>query len=228
MGKGASQIGKTIGSAVPAVGLGMSLFDTIKQSREQNAVADAAAKYQRQDLVRSNPYEGLKPSTLGADLRREEQQRIDAELIDAAKGAGTRGVVGAAGRIGANSGNVNADIAANLDAEQKAIDYAAAGDRVRTRDMIENREINDLNALGSQYNAAKDAKYQGYGNILQSAGYLGQTLAGMNGGETDVNALNRPSAQPVNTIPTTVPDPYGQFDYGGRGMRRTRNYLYAN
>lgn len=226
MGKGASNIGKgLLGAVVPGAGFVMSLADTIKQSREQNDVANAAANYKRQDLLNSNPYKGLAPSTLGANLRREEQQRIDAELIDAARGAGTRGVIGAAGRIAANSGRVNADIAADLDAEQKAIDYAAAGDMVRTRDMIENREIADLNALSSQYNAAKDAKYQGYGNILQSAGYLGQTLAGMNEDSgTNAGSYNRPAS----TIPAETIDPYGQFDYGGRGMFKKRNYLYAN
>ena len=143
-------------------------YNMIQGAKQRSDAAKALDKYQRQEL--KNVAENLQVSTLGADRQREEQARLAATQIDALQGAGTRGIIGGMGRVEAGNQAVNADIAANLDEQQKQIDAMKAEDDARIRNMQENREMGDISALSSQYNAGNEAMQMGIGQAIGGVG----------------------------------------------------------
>lgn len=155
-----------IGTAV--VGAGLGVYQTLEGAKQKKQARKALEEYKRQEL--KNVAENLQVSTIGADRQREEQARLAATQIDALQGAGTRGIIGGLGRVEAGNQAVNADIAANLDEQQKQIDAMKAEDDARIRGIQENREIGDINALSSQYNAGNEAMQQGIGQTVQGIG----------------------------------------------------------
>ena len=170
-----------IASAVSG-GLGVAggLYQMINGSKEKREAQRALENYQRQQL--QNVYDNTAVSTLGADRQIENQARLASGQISALQGAGVRGLIGGLGRVEAGNQNVNQQIAADLDQQQKQIDFARAGDQANIRSMQENRENADISALSSQYMAGKQDQNTGMGNIALGAGMLGNAFGGMSGG----------------------------------------------
>ena len=166
MGAGAAMSG--------GLGMGMGIYNTIQGAKQASDAEDALNKYKRQEL--ENVAEGLQVSTMGADVQREEQARLASGQIGAAREAGTRGMIGSLGRIEAGNQRVNQQIGADLDAQQKQIDQMYAQDQANVRNMQENREIGDISALSSQYNAGKQGQVEGLSQVTQSASMLGNSL----------------------------------------------------
>jgi hypothetical protein len=152
--------------AMAGVGLLGSGYQAIKGAKDAEDAKTALENYDRQEL--SNIAEGLQVSTLGADLQREEQARLAATQVGALQGAGARGVIGGLGRVEAGSQQMNRQIGAELDAQQKEIDRMRAQDEANIRAMQEQREQQDVAALSSQYNAGNQMMFQGIGGMAQS------------------------------------------------------------
>lgn len=170
-----------IASAVSGgLGVGMGLYQTINGAKEKREAQRALENYQRQQL--QNVYDNTAVSTLGADRQIENQARLASGQIAALQGAGVRGLIGGLGRVEAGNQNVNQQIAADLDQQQKQIDFARAGDQANIRAMQENRENADISALSSQYMAGKQDQNTGMGNIALGAGMLGNAFGGIGGG----------------------------------------------
>ena len=216
-----------IASAVSG-GLGVAggLYQMINGAKEKRQAAEALNSYQRQQL--ENVYDNTAVSTLGADRQIENQARLASGQIAALQGGGARTLLGGFGKVEAGNQNVNQQIAADLDQQQKQIDFARAGDQANIRSMQENREQNDINALSSQYMAGKQDQNTGLGNMALGAGMLGNQFGGMGGGAQ----TERQPMQTVNTIqPAGITNPaqisafnptnalrYPQFNQGGLGM----------
>ena len=160
-------MGAGIAGGMSVVGGAYNMIQGAKQRKDAKNELD---NYKRQEL--KNVAEDLQVSTLGADRQREEQARLSANQIDALQGAGTRGIIGGLGRVEAGSQAVNADIAANLDEQQKQIDAMKSEDDARIRGIQENREIGDINALSSQYNAGNEAMQMGIGQTIGGSGAI--------------------------------------------------------
>jgi hypothetical protein len=158
------------------LGLAGGLYQSIKGAKEKNEAEKALQNYQRQQL--QNVYDNTAVSTLGADRQIENQARLASGQISALQNSGVRGLIGGLGRVEAGNQNVNQQIAADLDQQQKQIDFARAGDQANIRSMQENRENQDINALSSQYMAGKQDQNTGFGNIALGAGMLGNALVG--------------------------------------------------
>lgn len=188
-------------TAIAATGALASGIQAISGAKQRRDAKNALENYQRQEL--NNVAEGLQVSTLGSDLQREEQARMAASQVGALQGAGVRGVIGGLGRVEAGNQMVNREIAANLDAQQKQIDQMYAQDQANIRGMQEQREVGDISALSSQYNAGNQMMWQGIGGIAQSGmsairggafgkgtGTEGNKLgvAGFNHGDTDIQS----------------------------------------
>lgn len=216
-----------IASAVSGgLGVGMGLYQTINGAKEKREAQRALENYQRQQL--QNVYDNTAVSTLGADRQIENQARLASGQISALQGAGVRGLIGGLGRVEAGNQNVNQQIAADLDQQQKQIDFARAGDQANIRSMQENRENADIAALSSQYMAGKQDQNTGMGNIALGAGMLGNAFGGIGGG----GQTERLPMQTVNTMqPAGLTNPaqisvfnptnalrYPQFNQGGLGM----------
>ena len=195
-----------IASAVSG-GLGVAggLYQMINGSKEKRQAADALNSYQRQQL--QNVYDNTAVSTLGADRQIENQARLASGQISALQGGGARTLIGGLGRVEAGNQNVNQQIAADLDQQQKQIDFARAGDQANIRGMQENRENADISALSSQYMAGKQDQNTGMGNIALGAGMLGNAFGGMMGRQNPANQSGYTvsgSATPPNTPMTPL------------------------
>lgn len=121
-----------------------------------------------------NPYKDLQVSTMGADLQREEAARMSATNVDALRSGGNRALIGGLGRVQAQNNLVNRQIAADLDQQQKQIDYAAAQDDTMIRAMHEKRQADELQGYGQMMNVGLGMKYQGVGDVMNAAGMIGQ------------------------------------------------------
>jgi hypothetical protein len=208
-------MGEYIAGGMSVVGGAYNMIQGAKQKKE---AAKALEKYQRQEL--KNVAENLQVSTIGADRQREEQARLSATQVDALQGAGTRGILGGLGRVEAGSQAVNADIAANLDEQQKQIDAMKAEDDTRIRSMQENREVGDINALSSQYNAGNEAFQQGIGQaisgvgaVANSAGNAGKDVATGDASEV-AKSSNIGGSTPNNELSTGVMNKTGGSGLG--------------
>ena len=193
-------------------------YNMIQGSKQRKDAKNALDNYKRQEL--KNVAEDLQVSTLGADRQREEQARLSATQIDALQGAGTRGIIGGLGRVEAGNKAVNADIAANLDEQQKQIDAMKAEDDARIRGIQENREIGDINALSSQYNAGNEGFQQGIGQVIGGAGAIANKFGKKDPiTDTDVNKTTNTSnvtSTPNNELSTGV-----MTKTGGSGLGAT-------
>ena len=194
-------------------------YNMIQGAKQRKDAKNALDNYKRKEL--KNVAEDLQVSTLGADRQREEQARLSATQIDALQGAGTRGIIGGLGRVEAGNQAVNADIAANLDEQQKQIDAMKAEDDARIRNMQENRENADISALSSQYNAGNQAFQQGIGQTIGGAGAIANSVgdagkAVATGGASEMAKAGSTSSAPNNELSTGV-----MTKTGGSGLGAT-------
>ena len=165
-----------LGAAVSG-GLGMigGITSMISGAKQANDAKDALNAYERQKL--ENVAEGLQVSTLGSDLQKEEQARLASSQVSALREGGTRGLIGGLGRVEAGNQRLNQQIGADLDMQQKQIDQMRAEDDARIRAMQENREIQDVSALSSQYNAGQQTRVNGMSQAVQGTSMIGNAFA---------------------------------------------------
>lgn len=155
--------------------VGMGIYNTIQGAKQANDAKDALNAYERQKL--ENVAEGLQVSTLGSDLQREEQSRLASSQVGALRESGTRGLIGGLGRVEAGNQRLNQQIGADLDMQQKQIDQMRAEDEARIRAMQENREIQDVSALSSQYNAGQQTQASGISQAIQGTSMIGNAFS---------------------------------------------------
>lgn len=164
-----------------SVGIGgasaiMGGIQSLGASKQKKKIAKEIANQKEAPLT--NIADGLQVSTLGSDLQKQQQAQLAATQTSTLADAGSRSLIGGIGRVAAQSQDVTANIAADLDAQQKNIDMMKAQDEGRIQQTKEQRQQAKLAALSSQYNASADAQAQGMGNIMQGVGMAGGALAG--------------------------------------------------
>lgn len=187
-----------IGTAV--VGAGLGVYQTLEGAKQKEQARKALDEYKRQQL--KNVGEDLRVSTLGTDALREEQSKLTAQQIESLSGGGNRSLVGGLGRVEAGNQAVNDKIAASLDEKQKEIDMIIAEDEARIRNMQEGREIGDVSALSSQYNAGNEAMQQGIGQTVQGIGMAFNQY----GGKTDTTTSTTGKTENPNTNISNTPN----------------------
>lgn len=175
----------SLGNAVGAIG-------GLKKGREGKLMQRAAQKkideFEFDEL--QNSYDGASVSTMGADLQKEQMSRNMATSVDALRSGGIRGVLGGLGQINAQNQFNTRQIGANLDQQQKAIDFARAGDQSQIRGMQENRQMQELQGYGQMLNTGMQMKYGAYADLMNAGQAQGQTnqsimssiMGGMTGG----------------------------------------------
>jgi hypothetical protein len=157
----------------------MGGIQSLSAAKAKKKAAREAANMK--DVPLTNIADGLQVSTIGANLQKEQQARLAAGQVDAMSEGGARSIIGGVGRVSAASQDVNNNISADLDQQQKNIDMTRAEDEGRIRGIKEGRYSDKLAALSSQYNAANDAQQQGYGNMIQGAGMAATSASGIKG-----------------------------------------------
>lgn len=150
-----------------AIGIGASALGGIAQTisgiSRTNKAKKALAGFQRQRLT--NITEGMRVSTMGAELQTQEAQRRFATSVDALRSGGVRGLVGGLSQVEQQQQIGQQQIAAGLDQQQQQIDMMRAQDEGRIRSMIENRESAAIAGLGAELQNARQTTNAGISGI---------------------------------------------------------------
>ncbi len=171
-----------------AIGLGMSGYMAYQGAQKKKEAQGLLDNYDRTDLT--NPYEDVKISTIGSDLLREENQRTAAGLIDASRGAGIRGIMGAIPKIQAQTNLENKEAQKYLDDQVTRREYAIAGDKTNIRAMKENRDNANIAALSSQVEAGNQDMWNGITGVAKSAIYGANNIDFTGEGNPDVETVS--------------------------------------
>jgi len=189
------------GAALAASGL--QVAQGMRQEREANS---ALNDFERQDL--ENVYRDMPISLLGSNLRREDASQTTANLTEAARGSGIRGVFGALPRIQSMSNQGARQNQLDIDDQVMRRNYAIAGDEGRIQGMQENRDNQDLAGIGQQMAVGQQNIQSGISGAFNSAGLIGSGFTGMieGGGETPkTKSVNELKLQPINMSPMIAP-----------------------
>jgi len=141
------------------------VYQAIQGAQDKRDAQNALNNLPIPDL--QNVYGGLQVSQMGANLQREEGARQFATGVDALRSEGIRGIFGGLGQMTAQQNLQNRQIGANLDEQQKQIDFAQAQDEGNIRAMKEARYQGDIAALSSQYSAGNAQEMQGIKGAFQ-------------------------------------------------------------
>lgn len=183
-----------------AIGLGISAVGSLAQaiSGESRRVKAKRAleNFQRQEL--KNVTEGLRVSTLGAELQTEAAQQRFATSVDALRSGGVRGLVGGLGRVEQAQGQQQRVIAADLDRQQMQIDRMGAMDEARIRQMQEQRESAQIAGLGSEMAAGARSVQAGLGG-LASTGVAAAQIGALGGFGEKANKIKKLSTKQIKT-----------------------------
>lgn len=166
------------GAALTAAG---SAGNMIKGAKRAKDAQKALNNFKRQEL--KNVTEGMRVSTLGAELQTKQAQSRFESSVDALRSGGVRGLVGGLGNVAAQDQAMQAQIGAGLDQQQVAIDQMGAQDEQRIRQMQEQRESGAIAGLGQEIAAGKAQQQQGIAGIAEAGmSVLSAGLGGQLGG----------------------------------------------
>lgn len=159
-----------------AVTTGAAVAKSISGSKMASEAKDAINDFERQDI--ENAYAKLAPSTAGAELQAENLMRTTATLSEQAGETGARGTVGMGGEILKMETQASREIAAQLDEQKATLDKLAASGEMQTQAIREQRENQELAALGQMYQTGRQDMWSG---ITEASKGLSNVL-GMAGG----------------------------------------------
>ena len=199
-------VATTTAIALGAAGLsaGTGIAGAISQGKQAKNYQKQIENYQRQKLV--NPFAGLQVSTLGADRQREDLNRTMTTYGNLASLSGTRGIASLLPNLTQTQNDQTAKIAANLDEQEKQRQQLIAQGDAQVQSMQENREFNDLQGLGTAYQASKANQAQSMGMIAQGLGTLGYAAAnGVFNGKTSNNAGSLNSLSEIQIPNLSIP-----------------------
>lgn len=176
--------------ALAAVGAGMSVIGGLtgiiggfgKRAEGKRMMREAQGKiaaFQWQEL--GNAYRDSQVSTLGSDYQMEMAGTTTANMVDASRRGGARGIAANLGRIQAFNTTMGQGIAANLDQQQADLNVKAAAQDMRNQEMVEKRQADELAGYGQMLNVGLGMKHQGLANVAQGFSAMGQGLGNLQG-----------------------------------------------
>jgi len=162
-----------------AASAGQAIAGEVRRSKAKKALED----FQRQEL--KNVAKGLRVSTLGAELQTQEAQRRFATSVEALRSGGVRGLVGGLGQQEQLQQQQQAQISADLDRQQMAIEQMIVQDEAEIRELREIRESGEIAGIGDEMAFGRQQTQQGLQGVASTAasafGSLDSNLPG--GGE---------------------------------------------
>jgi hypothetical protein len=163
---------------LPLLAAGISFaggaFKTLMGGLQASKAKRAMDNFQRQKL--KNVTEGMRVSTLGAQLQTQEAQRRFATSVDALRSGGVRGLVGGLNQADQQQAQVQRQISADLDRQQMAIEQMRAQDQAAIRGMQEERESFDYQMLAGQRAAGRQAIYSGVGDMVSAGAFAAMNM----------------------------------------------------
>jgi hypothetical protein len=145
-----------------AAGAATAISGAARAKRAKKALQN----FKRQELSQT---EGLRVSTLGAELQTEAALQRQATSVDALQAGGVRGLVGGLGRVEAAQGQQQRQISADLDRQQMQIERMQFQEAQSLRQMQESRENFQIGALMSEQQAGQQAVTAGLTQIGSAA-----------------------------------------------------------
>lgn len=205
-----------------AIGVAASGYQIYQGEQNKKKAKAAMNEYERADL--ENAFENMQISTVGSDFIRDEMLRGTASLVDTLQQGGTRMVTAGLPRVQSiltQSGN---EARSYLDNQVRERGQLIAQDDVNIRNIKENRDMQNLQAISSQYQAGQQDSFSGVLGGMRSLSALGNEIEfGTNNqpsitnigepvvfGKTEVTPTSyntQPSQAP--NIPNTVNYPVG-------------------
>lgn len=202
-----------IGLGISAISSGVNLISGL--SRKSKAKKQLA-NFQRQEL--RNITEGMRVSTLGAELQTQEAQRRFSTSVDALRSGGVRGVVGGLGRQEQLQQVQQQRISADLDRQQVAIEQMRAQDESRIRAMQEQRETSAIAGLGTEISQGRNQALAGAAGLAGTAfaGYELDKAGAFDNGLFGSPGNDLPTPNPLSTRPPkSVTDKILESQYRG-------------
>lgn len=205
-----------------AAGAAKAIDGGVRASKAKKALE----KFQRQEL--RNITEGMRVSTLGAQLQTQEAQRRFATSVDALRSGGVRGVVGGLGQQEQLQQRQQQQISADLDRQQQQIEMMRAQDEARIRSMTEERQAFDYQQLVGERAAGREALMSGITDVAGAASTALMGMESMQAGEPRLKGLT--TLQDFGGKITTTNSILGSAEYGTRnkgllGLGGQESYL---
>lgn len=179
-----------------AAGAATAISGAARAKRAKKALQN----FKRQELSQT---EGLRVSTLGAELQTEAALQRQATSVDALQAGGVRGLVGGLGRVEAAQGQQQRQISADLDRQQMQIERMQFQEAQSLRQMQESRENFQIGALMSEQQAGQQAVTSGLTQIGSAAMSGLTSMDSMQAKEPTVRPKNLTTA--VQYEPATPP-----------------------
>jgi hypothetical protein len=211
---------------IAAIGIGVAaaggIAQTISGISRTNKAKKALAGFQRQRLT--NITEGMRVSTMGAELQTQEAQRRFATSVDALRSGGVRGLVGGLGQVEQQQQIGQQQIAAGLDQQQQQIDMMRAEDEGRIRSMIENRESAAIAGMGAELQNARQTTNAGISGIAGAG--LAAFTAGVPAGGLAKGAVDATGAAAKGFMSAgQAADAVTSTMNAGRDVLKAKNYV---
>ena len=146
--------------AVGGIAQAVSGFSQARRARQE------LEDYQRQELAPVT--DDLQVYTKGGEMRMQEAARIGSSAIDALSQGGSRLVATGLGNVVQGVDRVGQSVSVGYEDQQSRIDQFRVQDAMRIQQMQEQREMQDLAALSSQYQAGQQMLWSGIGSVAQA------------------------------------------------------------
>jgi hypothetical protein len=158
-------------AAIGAATAGFQIYKGVQDSKNAKRALD---NFRPQEL--ENSYENMPISTVGSDYMREQSSINNANMVDAARNGGTRGIYGAIPQIVEASNKANRETMNYLDNQVTKRDYAIAGDEVAIRGIQENRDNASLEGIGNLMEVGRQNMFSGIRGAGAAAMYAANNV----------------------------------------------------
>lgn len=152
---------------IGAIQAGAALAKGIAGARQASKAKKALKNFQRQEL--KNITEGMRVSTLGAELQTQEAQRRFSTSVEALRSGGVRGLVGGLGQQEQLQQRQQQQIAADIDQQQRQIEVMRAQDEARIQGMQEKRDEFEIGRLMGEQAAGRQQLTSAIGDFASAA-----------------------------------------------------------
>lgn len=180
-----------------AVGVAASGYSIYQGESQKKKAKSELNSYERQELI--NAAEQIQISTVGSDLMREETQRTTANMVAALQGGGSRAIGAGLPQLQAGINQTNRQIQKDLDDQVIQREYAIANEEANIRGIKEQRDMQNIGALQSQYAAGDQNMWNGINGAIAGIGSLSGAIGGKIVDAPEDPGI-APSPQPRETV----------------------------
>lgn len=204
-----------------AIGVAASGYQIYQGEQQKKKAKAAMNQYERADL--ENAFENMQVSTIGSDFVRDEMLRGSASLVNAMQQGGSRMVTAGLPRVQSMLTQSGNEARNYLDSQVKEREQLVARDNTQIRNIRENRDMQNLQAISSQYQAGQQDSFSGMLGGMRSLSALGNELEF--GANNQPSVVNQNTGEPVTFGNTEVtPTPYNFQPSQAPSIPNTVNY----